>query len=222
MKRFEDLTREEIVTLTGKDLDLFVKKELASQGIKIINKPVEPVKPDIKKSITVYNVVQGYTVLLRFTDKEEAYKMLEYLNSTFSIVGMDYSSNEGYITKGNTNFTVEERKEYSKKDITDNKFIIDNYKEELRKYKEESREYEEFLNKFNIESNKICEKYSAIMDEEVKKNKLIHTFIEEYLPVADFNIESALKFFTIAYSVDEETLDAIKNKAEEFINSIEK
>ena len=222
MKRFEDLTREEIIALTGKDLDLFTKKELASKGIKIVDKPVEPIKPSIKKSITVYNVVQGYSVLLRFTNREEAYKMLEYLNNASSIVGISYLSNESYITEGSGNFSMEERKEYSKKDITDNKSIIDSYKNELEKYKKGNKEYEEFLNKFNIEFNKIYEKYSIIVEEEIEKKKLICTFIEEYLPLSDNNIESALKFFTLAYNVDEETLDIIKKNAEEYVKSINK
>ena len=222
MKRFEDLTREEIVALTGEDLDLFTKKELALKGIKIVDKPVEPIKPSIKKSITVYNIVQGYSVLLRFTNKEEAYKMLEYLNNTSSIVGISYFSNESYITEGSGNFFMEERKEYSKKDITDNKSIIDNYKKELEKYKKENKEYEEFLNRFNIEFNNIYEKYSIIVEEEIEKKRLICTFIEEYLPLSDNSIESALKFFTLAYNVNEETLDIIKNKAKESINIIKK
>ena len=56
MKQISDMTEQEILALKTEDIDAMVRYQCAEQGVKLLQRPVEPVKPGHQPDLTFYEI----------------------------------------------------------------------------------------------------------------------------------------------------------------------
>lgn len=220
MKDWKILTDEELAALTEEQVEFYKKLLYAENGVKLLPKPNEPEDLIEKPDLTIYSIngLDGnYSIsdTLKFTDYEEAKRVLDVINGCKSIGYNDYNSSCGYEKKcfqpgikGDLSITT--TVVYSKEkflEMQSQMSILNNLK---KQYEKDKKEYdanqslaikvtEEFMTRLNDAKNKI-----------ERRNLLCTKFYNDYLPIAENNWEVAMNFLKKAYDISEDD--------EEYIN----
>lgn len=208
MKRFEELSDEEIYELSGEDFDNLVDLECAHEGIPFL--PDEPQKLTIKEPNKDLRVSSFGDINL--TDPEEANELLIFLNKLKSRVTTTYWTHSGYLYKPATDpVEVRTRDEYSVhagKMYEDEMKRIDAQKNE---YEEEKARYDEISGKRQEIVSKITERQKEIAD----RKHLIERYLAEYrryLALSEGEKQIALNFLKAAHPGSEEIIEEVITK----------
>lgn len=201
MKRFNELTREELGQMSKDDFCKIVKIELMNAGLPVeepkINTP-EIYKADpIEKDMFLLEKV-GYI----FKSKEDALAAKKILSRGFRVNRYGYYIEEKY-------------RMYIEPDVEESISMVDVYnKEDLAKWGESinvsvKETTEESKRRKFVEE--LLEKYNEAVNFMYEAKKLAYIFIGEYLQLSDGDYEMAMGFFKKSRVVDEETENIIRN-----------
>lgn len=208
MKDYKELTTEELANLTDEQVEQYIKLICAQEGIKILQKPQEPVKSaDLNKDCEVYTIPRTN---LYFSDINEAKEILESLKKMKSLGTIRYFSNSSYFEKGLIGYdnkpvdlVISTEVHYSKEKANEKEKALKEYDEAKKKYDQELKEY--YDNKDALDE--ATKEFLGIYDEAVKtmdkRRRLSNLFYKEYLPLAEDNVEMAMGFLKKAYTVTE-------------------
>ena len=96
MKTFDQLTKEEKVTLTGEEVQYYAKIDCANRGIIIPQKPINTIKDVIPPTQKYYQV--GYESFVFETDKE-AQDYIDAKGKALQVksIGNNYDDKNKYV-----------------------------------------------------------------------------------------------------------------------------
>lgn len=195
LKRYTDYTTKELANVTEEELQRLIEIECMKEGVssfitppKYINIPEVP-EPDM----VVYEVGN-----FRFSDEEEANKLVELLKTFKSHCELDYEYGFGYekryVKPIKYSRNIEERLAYSKESYDAAKYAI----RERDKIKEKN---ETMKNKYNQEKEPYDEIKGIVMDAyqealyEEEKYEIAKSVYLKYLSLSNNDVEVAENFF---------------------------
>lgn len=203
MKTVFDLSRDEIVSLTCKEIYLYIDKELAGKGIPIeaknwnINNKKEVVYPRtgvpvfMLKDVGIgFRTIEGATEVANLLVKYNAFKM----ESKF-LIG---SYEQFWIINGSVCPAITGEAGYSKEEF--DKVNKENKDPEL----ESINSFNDTVKKANEIKDRVLKYVDKIKQERAYNIDLCMTF-ERYIEIADKDAERAMAFLKEAYPFNEET-----------------
>ena len=210
MKTVFDLSRDEIVSLTCKEIYLYIDKELAGKGIPIeaknwnIKNEKEVVYPRtgvpvfMLKDIGIgFRTIEGVTEVANLLVKYNAFKTeSRYLAGSYE---QFWIMKEGVCpaVKGETGYSKEEFDEIDEK----------NKNPELKSI----NSFNDTVKKANEIKDRVLKYVDKIKRERSYNNDLVGIF-ERYKDIADGDMEVAMNFIKEAYPFNEETESFIRKK----------
>lgn len=210
MKTVFDLSRDEIVSLTCKEIYLYIDKELVGKGIPIeaknwnIKNKKEVVYPRtgvpvfMLKDIGIgFRTVEGATEVANLLVKYNAFKM----ESKF-LIG---SYEQFWIINGSVCPAITGEAGYSKEEF--DKVNKENKDPEL----ESINSFNDTVKKANEIKDRVLKYVYNIKQERSYNNDLVGIF-ERYKDIADGDMEVAMNFIKEAYPFNEETESFIRKK----------
>ena len=146
-KRYNELTDKEILKCTKEDIEKLIELECAIEGVKIVDKPEEIVKPDIERNMQVFKVMG---VLVRTREEAEIIAKAVQQVETYK-VHYDYeiNYNDRYLEKDSEG--------------VDCSIIVENYpdkksldevKEKLKRYDKEKKLYDDLKAEYDSARDK--------------------------------------------------------------------
>jgi hypothetical protein len=205
MKRFRDLSKEELVTLTDEQIQNFIDIEIAYEGIMPVLEPQYLAVPaiDIKPTVAVY---ECHSQL--FKNKEDAIKFseMEKLESSYEYsIGSDYKYCSQKSDYGND---IKTKYFYKKEELEKVQTTLQDISRIQNRNNEQEKEYKNFIKETSKVRQSIYETINEAQDEiaEIEKAKKIY---EKHLSLADGNKEIADKFFCDAYKNFPEIIEKI-------------
>ena len=214
MKNIEELTDQEILHLTDKDVERLINLKSAEEGIRFNNKP-EPlvIKKLAKPDITVYTC-DLFGDSLVFEDILHLQKVIKLL-SGLKLQSLDHNYElpeeaRNYITKKLktsswnsspwdtiTSKTVYSNKLYNsiKSDLKDNNALATEHGKVSDDWILDNNKVDQIRNDITSKRNEVISKYTAL-------NRYCTIFKSEYLPIVDNNKDIAIKFLSNAYKLD--------------------
>lgn len=212
MKRLEDYTREELINITDEEKKLLIEIEAMCEGVEIPDTPkyIEEQFVD-RPDMEVYEIEVGDLI---YTSKEEAEKVISFLNST-SRGTLDYKYETGY-----------DRKYYKSNDDLVSAKSIRVYSDEkyrqisnLLKANKNAKEVNdklknEYINAIKGYNNIVAEVQEAIDNAVYAKQteERYRTAYDRYIELANGDKEVAQTFFKNTYEyLDEDVIEAVFN-----------
>lgn len=210
MKTIFDLSRDEIVELTDKDISLYIDKELANKGIPIeaknwnIKNKKEVVYPRtgvpvfMLKDIGIgFRTIEGATEVANLLVKYNAFKTeSRYLAGLYE---QFWIMKEGVCpaVKGETGYSKEEFDKIDEKNKNPELTSINTFNDTVKKA--------------NEIKDRVLKYVYNIKQERSYNNDLVGIF-ERYKDIADGDMEVAMNFIKEAYPFNEETESFIRKK----------
>lgn len=210
MKTVFDLSRDEIVALTDKDISLYIDKELANKGIPIeaknwnIKNKKEVVYPRtgvpvfMLKDIGIgFRTIEGATEVANLLVKYNAFKTeSRYLAGSYE---QFWIMKEGVCpaVKGETGYSKEEFDKIDEKNKNPELTSINTFNDTVKKA--------------NEIKDRVLKYVYNIKQERSYNNDLVGIF-ERYKDIADGDMEVAMNFIKEAYPFNEETESFIRKK----------
>ena len=210
MKTVFDLSRDEIVSLTCKEIYLYIDKELAGKGIPIeaknwnIKNEKEVVYPRtgvplfVLKDIGIgFRTIEGATEVANLLVKYNAFKTeSRYLTGSYE---QFWIMKEGVCpaVKGETGYSEEEFNKIDEKNKNPELTSINTFNDTVKKA--------------NEIKDRVLKYVYNIKQERSYNNDLVGIF-ERYKDIADGDLEVAMKFIKEAYPFNEETESFIRKK----------
>lgn len=217
MKKINEMTEQEILALSEKDIQNMIKFRMMEEGIKVIDKPKKPelfeIEPADQKAYVI-PILNGYS----FTDFAEAQKVADALREAKSFRKVDYDcnklgSNFKYLEKKDRytyddagDFGISEIRVYSNKlyaSIVDfaaqNKAMNEQVEKDMKAYDDAYAAASDITLEIRSRVTEVIEKYERL-------ERLTHSFANDYCPLSDNNEEMAMKFMSKAFTLtgDEE------------------
>lgn len=210
MKTVFDLSRDEIVSLTCKEIYLYIDKELAGKGIPIeaknwnIKNKKEVVYPRMGVTVFVlkdigigFRTIEGATEVANLLVKYDAFKTeLKYMTGSYESF---------LVIKENVCPAIEGASVYSKEEF--DKVNKENKDPEL----ESINSFNDTVKKANEIKDRVLKYVYNIKQERSYNNDLVGIF-ERYKDIADGDMEVAMNFIKEAYPFNEETESFIRKK----------
>lgn len=209
MKRYTDLTHEELIALKDEDIERLIDIEIANAGIMPVACPVVPSLEDegIVKSEIAYEVGG-----ILFKDEKDAITVsrMEQFNKNYDwkIGGYNYPwldpITERSITKQNF---------YRQTDITRIKEILQRNESKRKEYDTHKNEYDKFLS----ETGKIRDAVYSFWREALNFQREIDEAIavlEKYRGLSDGDETVAINFFKNTYKSREDIIEKVLGKQE--------
>lgn len=210
MKTVFDLSRDEIVALTDKDISLYIDKELANKGIPIeaknwnIKNKKEVVYPRtgvpvfMLKDIGIgFRTIEGATEVANLLVKYNAFKTeSRYLAGSYE---QFWIMKEGVCpaVKGETGYSEEEFDKIDEKNKNPELTGINTFNDTVKKA--------------NEIKDRVLKYVYNIKQERSYNNDMVGIF-ERYKDIADGDMEVAMNFIKEAYPFNEETESFIRKK----------
>lgn len=205
MKRFKELSKEELATLTDEQTQYFIDIEIAHEGIMPVLEPQYFAVPtvDIKPTEVAY---ECHSQL--FKHKEDAIKFseMEKLNDSYEYaIGSDYKFLTAKSDYGND---VKTKYFYKKEELEKIQLTLQDISRIQSKNKEQEKEYKNFIDETAKIRETIYEAINEAQDEirEIEKAKNVYA---KHLSLADGNKEIADKFFKDAYKNYPEIIEKV-------------
>ena len=136
MKRFDDMTDEELVNLSEQGIRDLVALEIAEEGIEVHPEPVEPSPPHIGRNVEAWRVGNLYYLTLEAAEK--AASIMAYLSCTDWRAGWEFP----YLKPFRPEITKEMF--YDEKDIKERFIELEAYQKEKDKYRDRLEKYKEY------------------------------------------------------------------------------
>lgn len=200
MKRYYELTKEELIKLTSEQIQDLIDLEIAYEGITPIICPAEIslTEVDINKSIRVFQIGGIY-----FRNREDAEKVA---NMKRVIIDWNYNTGSNY------KFAKDEDKEfssvteeyfYSESEINRVKVAIENNKALKEDYDAKKLEYDKYITNTSEIRSKVRDAVNEARQwfEDIEYAKMNY---QKYLRLADGDVKIAKRFFNSAFSLSEE------------------
>lgn len=204
MKRFEQLTDDELLAIVDEpeQLKILIDLECAHRGIQLLPAPpTPPVAPEAKADLTLYGVKFGYSAPdFFFPDPEVAARLLQFLNS---LKGPFWTQNyeRSGITTGrvaeDAHFEVTDVKVYSRELWESIKAARIRYEELKKEYDTAEAEYKKLSEQREVVIDEINERVTEVLNWRRNVEALLSKF-ERYLRLADNQIPIAWGFLTDA------------------------
>ena len=210
MKRYDEMTNEELYDLSEEQISILIDYECALEGIPLL--PEKPIVPEVKNFEPDTEIYEVKGML--FTNREEALSVLSLL-LTSNMVDYSYSNNSKRIIP---------LIDYKKPELKMEKYFStemyaliqeekDSYDRILKQYQERQKNYDEaYKLRIDIVKN-ITEAISCAQEEQYKKQKYTGEY-KRYLKLSDNNKDIALNFLRNAhYEIDDIDgfVDSLKN-----------
>lgn len=220
MKTIEEMNEQEILALTNEDLNTMVMLKMAQDGIKIIDKPGLPNYIAVPSKDRKMYKVRGFNFVFdNMEDAEiisaaivqvrERLNIEAYPDGNYEIkFANPYSEKDYSFTEISRIESVEVYKRETAYNIQDNvkqnAKLKNQYEAALKEYNEnyESAQYirDDIFGAFN----KVNDKY--------KNFNAMKYRLDQYLPLAENNVDIAMNFLKKAYVIDAETEEYILSK----------
>lgn len=220
MKKWQELTTEELANLTDEQIDKYKKLMYAEKGIQFPEKPKEIDKVNIPEDLIVYKIygLSSYDGPV-FGSLDDAKKVLECLNSCKSLGHLESKNSEQYFDLGtrrdyygkNEPLEINTTQVYSKEKYLEVQDTLVQYKNLREQYKKDKEHYEEIYNKAIEATEEFCEAINNAKSIMYHRENLASKYYCDYLPLADNNSEIAMNFLKKAYTVSEEDEQYILN-----------
>lgn len=217
MKKIQELTEEEILKLTGEEIDKMIKVKMAEEGIKFIDYPTKPEYNEVQKPTIKVYYCHLFGQKVSFTDMAELTSVLEVLSDCKTMCSIDsnYDLPEGsrnYIKNKLENAsysneapeTMSSLIAYTHKEYVDIKDKLNENSKSKKEFESKVKEYESAINDAKWIRDEIMERVNEVTSKYDKLNTYIYRFKNEYLPLADSNEDVAMKFLVKAYGLDQE------------------
>lgn len=205
MKRYEDLSRDELAALTQEELQWYIDIEIAYEGITPVPQPV-PVPdfdPGIKQTVNAFEVCG--LIVMNIKDAQTI-AAIDVYNSDYDYYGA--GSNYKYLTEKYGNHEIRNVVFYKKDEVDRIKHQLKDRKEELERYSSDKREWD----KYQDETRKCHERVMNAHYEALEyQRKLAYgkQQYERFLGLAEGDTGIANRFFYDAFKRDEELLAVI-------------
>lgn len=214
MKDWTKLNDEELAALTEEQVEFYKKLLYAENGVKILPQPKEPEDLIEKPDLTIYSIdglegIYSSNSYLKFTNYEDAKRVLDLLMNCKSLGYQTYNSSCGYDkmyfqsgSKGN--LSINTTIVYSKEKYLEMQTQMSIFQNLKKQYEKDKKEYdinqslaikvtEEFMEKLNDAKNKI-----------ERRQLLCTKFYNDYLPIAENNYDVAMNFLKKAYEISKD------------------
>lgn len=230
MKKLEDYSREELYNLTDDEVQELINKECMRNGVQLLPdvpaRPTEPEKPrfDDLDMITVYEVAD-----LVFTDKDIYEKVSQLINGDLKKVDYEWNldSSYKYLDGEKDYYTQDTYNVYSKEDfenvirpaLEEWKEKQEKFSDRLEKWKETKNRYDEIKQERNSVADEVWEKVSEARRYYRKQDNYVRYF-KEYLIMADFDFETAYRFYSKAYPDADLYFDDVEEQLNNFYSEM--
>lgn len=231
MKNIDEMTEQEILSLTEEDVQKMIKLRMMEEGIKVMDKPKIPelfeVEPADLKAFTI-PLLEGFA----FTDINEADAVAEALRNAKTLREVKYDWNKlgseyKYLVKKDkykswssdkSDFSVNSNFFYSielYQKISD--FAAQNkvMKEQAEKDQEE---YDETMQEAAGIISEITSRVKEVKVKHERLSRLAYKFAVDYYPLSDNNEEMAMKFMAKAYSFTDEEKEYISSNYKMYLS----
>ena len=210
MKKINEMSEQEILALTMDDVTMLAKQALMEENVKLVKEPTLPELQKVPKGDVLYYYIclPGDIV---FTDMNEAIAVADALRkcSTLHTRSRNWSMDGRYYTvkpvSDDANVSnVESDWGYSESTyslITD---ILESNTKKKEQYDNEMDKFKNFEFEVEAKKSKIMPIIYHTLDKYKRLNSLCEDYLECYLPTADNDPETAMKFMTLAYGLTEE------------------
>ena len=210
MKKFEELSDLEIYNLSDEQIETYKKVELAEHGIIFPVAPVEPQLEDELKPDKVVFYIPLASTSLAFENIEDANNVLQALQNAntagqlgeFGVpkftrgFGNDYMGQKLFLS-------VAQKEVYSKEVYEQNNAIRQRNSKLRSTYEEAKGIFDELMQRVEKQLTPMCKRIEDARYNIQKKMRLTHTFVNDYMPLAENNIETAMRYMKLAYSISE-------------------
>lgn len=188
MKKYKELTTEEMANLTDEQIEQYEKLICAQEGIKMLEKPVEP-KLDIDKTknLEVYKVT-GFGSIF-FTSLDEAKEVADCLKRQKTIGNIRYYSSSAYFEPG------------PMKDYSDSATTI-SISSEMVYTKDRAIQIETAIEAKEAAIKEFKDLYEEACHIMQYRQVLTRIFYRDFLPIAEGNEQIAMDFLKKAYTVN--------------------
>lgn len=213
MKDINDMTDQEILSLTEEDIEKMIKLKAMDMGIRLVEKPKEPEYIQVEEpENTLYQIpeLMGFF----FGNKEDAVRISEAIRNTESLVKVDKDwclcqyyhvvPANGQSLCERDGFDIRTVKVYANEEydaiadkIRKNNAIRDVYSERMQ-------EYRDFLDSISDIVDSTRGKAEEIRDKHDRLERLSYKLAVEYMPVTNGDEGMAMKFFEKAYSISDD------------------
>jgi len=209
VKRYSDLTKEELVAL-GDDkarVQTFIDIEIAFAGIIPVTQPEAPrlVKPDIEPTVEAFEVYG-----LIFRDEKEALGLAKMNVSRANYdytLGTEYhyieSAAERYDAKG-----VNPKAYYSKHDLDSVRQQLIDIKSEKETYEKGMKAYTDYTKKISTIRDDVWDAIREALDEKRELDQALNVFAR-HKELAENDEAIAKNFFREAYKNDPEMIEKV-------------
>lgn len=211
MKRFEELTREELAVLTDEQRQYYIDFACAERGIPFL--PPKPADPKTKKPVrdsVLYSLNLGY-----FLNAIDAQDVLDYVKKKgYKLADTRYLSGPSYEIKYEPrrieNCEISRTEAYSPAVAEQYKSVIEEAEKSKKAYEDELAEYNNVRESREKIESEIDEKISTAYSFLEKRQYYVGVF-NRYLEMANNDRETAVRFFTEAYGsrVPQEIMDEL-------------
>lgn len=211
MKRFKDLTEDEIFELSWNDIQEIAKRELIAEGVAIVEKPEEPEalsEQDSIKGFTIDDNIKYYGgfIFEKYEDAEEVLNFIKEKSKYFRYV--KYKDVIGYVEYTIPSSEIDKPiKEYGTKykidtisfklDTEESREKID-YDRKKQEYERDLKEYEEFHREFKKVLDNLDREHYEVVRKVNKFNSYYNVLINDYLPIVDGDFDKALEVFMLS------------------------
>jgi len=220
MKKYKELTTEELASLTDEQIEQYEKLICAENGIKMLDKPVEPTSNvDETKNLEIFKI-SGFGGYFYFTDMEEAKIVIDCLKGLSTVGTTKYFADRKYFEAGPekdynnkpVDISISSEMVYTKDRAVEIEAALKSYKEEKQKYDIDLEEYNEAYEAKEDAVKEFKTLYEKACQVMYYRQKLTRIFYMDYLPIAEGNEQIAMDFLKKAYTVSgEDEQYVIKN-----------
>ncbi|RJO62637.1 MAG: hypothetical protein C4542_03045 [Dehalococcoidia bacterium] len=208
MKSFDELTDQEVYDLTDEQLEYHKKIACAEAGAPIAVPPLpeRPVEPELHPDAMMYRVNVGWSDSLCFTTMEEAVVVCTAINAGCRLNTRSFGSGKTYVVENREEVKIESKPVFSEA-------YYKKIKDEAEAYSLKKKEYDEAdeLRKKAIKAQDSAIGWITERLETARENVRVRmeqeSALDEYMNLADANVEVAYRFFVKAYG---QPSDAIK------------
>lgn len=223
MKEFSLLTNEEIYDLTPEAIDTYKKLVLAENGVKFPENPIKPQECSEKPDKMVYTIdgLSDKWNGLCFETIEDARDFVAFIikakgigfkTSKYDVDSSTYYFETGLPRDWNGNIpslNIGSESVFSKEKYKEVENGIKKYRTEKAAYECALKEFEKAIQKAKELTESIDKKISEVREDINHKEYLTHKLKSDYLPLAEGNVDIAIKFLDKAYSLTESDKDYI-------------
>lgn len=209
MKRYNELSKDELSQLTEEEIKTLVELEVAYAGVLPVICPVSPIKPEvsIKAEICAY---ECFGLIFKRLEDAVALSGMEVMSSEYDYRGAGCSFH--WLMPKTYGKAVEKKSFYTQEDVMSIKDKQSEYNKAKSNYDSELSAYEKYSSSISKIKEAVYSTYYEALNFK-KSVELANIQYKKYLGLAEQNHEIALKFFLDAYKDYPEIIEAVTPSA---------